>query len=165
MERTAKFSSCGRYRWSLSRRWDADLRKLSVGFVMLNPSTADAYSDDPTIRRCINFARRWGFAGLEVRNLFAFRATKWQDLKSAANPVGRRNDATILDLLDRCQTIVVAWGAHGALHSRGQEVIELLRDQKLLCLGMTRAEEPRHPLYLPADTVLIPFRETQRIGA
>jgi hypothetical protein len=165
MERAATFSSCGRYRWTLTRRWDADLLKPCVGFVMLNPSTADASSDDPTIRRCIGFARMWEFGGLEVRNLFAFRATKWEDLKSAPNPVGRRNDATILDLLERCETIVVAWGSHGVLHDRGRRVIELLGGNELVCLGTTQAGEPRHPLYVSGHTMLIPFRESEPIGA
>jgi hypothetical protein len=157
MERAASFSPCGRYRWSLSRRWDSDPRKPRVGFIMLNPSTADAFSDDPTIRRCIGFARRWGYGGLEVRNLFAFRATKWTGLKSAPNPVGRRSDATILDLFEMCETIVVAWGTHGTLHDRGRRVIELLSGHELMCLGKTRSGEPRHPLYLPVETRLKPF--------
>lgn len=161
MERAASFSSCGRYRWSLTRRWDADPLKPRLGFIMLNPSTADAYSDDPTIRRCIGFARLWGFAGLEVRNLFAFRATKWEELKSAANPVGRRNDVAIRDSIERCQVIVIAWGAHGALHNRDRKVIDMIRGRQLFCLGMTEAGQPRHPLYVSAETPLVTYSEPE----
>ena len=67
MQRDACFSACGRYRWSLSRAWDADLSKPWIAFIMLNPSTADAEQDDPTIRRCVAFAKAWGFGGLSVR--------------------------------------------------------------------------------------------------
>src|SRR4028119_2392792 len=88
--RGAIFDPTRTYRYALWRTWDA--ARPPVAFVLLNPSTADARRDDPTIRRCANFARTWGFGGLEVVNLFAFRATHPTDLKCAADPVGPQND-------------------------------------------------------------------------
>jgi hypothetical protein len=159
MQRDACISACGRYRWSLSRAWDADLLKPWVGFVMLNPSTADASIDDPTIRRCIGFARAWGFAGLAVRNLFALRATYPMELMEADDPIGPENDRVILSLVGVCPVIVAAWGVHGALKDRGNRVRQMLSDrgQALKCLGTTKEGHPKHPLYLPADTALIDF--------
>ena len=108
----AAFSPCGRYRWHLARTWDADGSR--VAFVALNPSTADATHDDPTIRRCIGFARRWGAGGVDVVNLYAFRATKPRDLFAADDPVGPDNDAWIDAVVARADRVVLAWGHHGA---------------------------------------------------
>jgi hypothetical protein len=158
MIRNAEISKCGRYRWSLSRSWHDDPRNW-VGFIMLNPSTADAAVDDPTIRRCIAFARSWGFSGLAVRNLFALRATNPGRLHSARDPIGSANDAAIFDLIGFCPLIVAAWGVHGGLLGRGRQVAEMLagRGQELKCLGLTKGGHPRHPLYVAADTNVVRF--------
>lgn len=141
----------GPYRYLLWRRWaDAD----SVLFVMLNPSTADATRDDPTIRRCHRLARAWGFGAVEIANLFAFRATDPRDLARAEAPVGPDNDAILVDAAGRAAAVVVAWGVHGALGGRDVAVHRLLRRalrRPLLCLGTTRSGAPRHPLYLRRD--------------
>jgi hypothetical protein len=139
----------GPYRYLLHRRWrDGGATAL---FVMLNPSTADDLRDDPTIRRCIGFARRWRAGGLEIVNLYALRATRPRDLFAHRAPIGPDNDDVIRDAAARASTIVVAWGAHGARDDRRvARVVELLRDRELQCLGVNRGGTPRHPLYLPA---------------
>jgi hypothetical protein len=138
----------GPYRYLLSRRWGLGAPAL---FVMLNPSTADATDDDPTIRRCIGFARRWGAPAVEVVNLYALRATRPRDLFAHAAPVGPDNDDAIAGAAARAGAIVVAWGVHGARDPRrAARVLELLRGHPIACLGVNRGGEPRHPLYLPA---------------
>ncbi|TVQ33793.1 MAG: DUF1643 domain-containing protein [Wenzhouxiangella sp.] len=118
-------------------------------FIGLNPSTADARNNDPTIRRCIGFARDWGYGGLVVTNLFAFRATYPTDLKAASDPVGPRNDAWIRRMAGQVDTIVAAWGNHGAWLDRSTIVRRML-DGRLRCIKLNAAGEPAHPLYLPA---------------
>jgi hypothetical protein len=164
MERSACFDASGRYRYCLTRRWAA--RGATVAFVLLNPSTADANLDDPTLRRCIGFAKRWGYAGLEVVNLFAWRATRPADLRRARDPVGPENDAHLLAAAARAGDVVLAWGIHGTLLGRGQAVLTLLRAQapRLLCLGRTRGGQPRHVLYLPGDLRPMAFPPTEGNG-
>ena len=146
----AAFSRDRRYRYRLWRRWDRS--RPAIAFCMLNPSTADARRDDPTIRRCIGFARAWGYGGLEVVNIFAMRATDPRALRSARDPVGPRNDAFMLRAAAR-SPVVIAWGVHGALRDRGNEALRLLGSTSLLlALGRTRSGAPRHPLYLRHDS-------------
>jgi len=145
----------GPYRYSLARRWGGGARAL---FVMLNPSTADDVGDDPTIRRCIGFARRWRCGALEIVNLYALRATYPEDLFAHDAPVGPANDDAIADAATRAQTIVVAWGAHARDAERVERVLELLRDRPLQCLGTNRGGTPRHPLYLPRTSRRRPWR-------
>ena len=153
----ADFDGTGAYRYSLWREWDA--RAPAVAFVMLNPSTADAGNDDPTIRRCASFARSWGYGSLEVVNLFAYRASEPGRLRQTPDPIGPANDDYLVDAADRVQTVVVAWGVHGALMDRGLEVFRLLAGRSQLhCLGFTQAGQPRHPLYIRRETVPVPFR-------
>ncbi len=148
----AMFSDDRVYRYTLWRRWvgwrqpDA---KLCV-FIGLNPSTADEREDDPTIRRCINYAKAWGYDGLVMLNLFAFRATDPVVLKAAPDPVGPENDRVIYQVCQEAPRIVACWGDHGVYKSRDVMVPFLLRDtlRKLYCFGRTRSRQPRHPLYL-----------------
>lgn len=148
----AVISPCGAYRYTLTRTWGPG--KMAV-FVMLNPSTADARQDDPTIRRCRGFARREGCGGLVVVNLFAFRATSPADMKAARDPVGPQNDATLIRVLDDADgPIIAAWGAHGSYRGRDREVAGLI-DAPWMCLGLTKAGAPRHPLYVKGDAPLI----------
>ena len=136
----------GAYRYSLWRRWSTAAAPGSVLFVMLNPSTADAYADDPTIRRCMGFARSWGYGGIMVGNLFAFRA---------ADP---RNDVVLGNLARAADLIVCAWGAHRMVTRRAPAVIELLRRiGHPHYLELTATGEPRHPLYLRADLSPVPW--------
>ena len=123
-----------------------------MGFVMLNPSTADAEEDDPTIRRCIGFAGNMGYGGIEVVNLFAYRATNPKALADARDPVGPENDEAILEAMKGTGIVVCAWGAlhFDGLADRVGEVLALLKRANLVtaCLALTQDGEPRHPLYL-----------------
>lgn len=158
MIRAALISQCGLYRYKLSRMWDSTTPSLR--FVMLNPSTADADLDDPTIRRCIGFARREGYGGIEVLNLYAFRATKPEALKVAADPFGPDNE-TYLDHLAGWTArvglpIVLAWGTKGAEHGPKLALRLSRLGADLRCLGLTKDGHPNHPLYLPSYTPLVP---------
>ena len=124
---------------------------------MLNPSTADAVRDDPTIRRCIGFARAWGYRRLVVTNLFGLRATLPAALRRAADPVGPRNNQYVMRAARGADRIVCAWGVHGALGNRAAEVLTLLGGFHVEHLGLTRHGHPRHPLYVPASTPLRPL--------
>lgn len=150
----ALFDATRRYRYLLWRRWG---HGGTVAFVMLNPSTADAARDDPTIRRCAGFARTWGFGGMAVVNLFALRATDPARLRRARDPVGRENDHHIAAAAATADAVVVAWGVHGGLGARDRAVLALLAGLRPRCLGVTRAGQPRHPLYLPAATRSRPY--------
>jgi hypothetical protein len=144
----AIFSSDRRYRYRLWRRWD-DLRPI-VAFCMLNPSTADEKHDDPTIRRCIGFARDWGYGGVDIVNLFAFRATDPRALRHAADPVGCHNDRHLARAARRATLVVIAWGARADVR-RARRAMRVLSGQRrsLAHLGFTKSRQPRHPLYLP----------------
>ncbi len=148
----AAISTCGKYRYVLTR---GDELNSSLPFVMLNPSTADASLDDPTIRRCKGFAADLGYSGIVVMNLYAFRATKPADLWTADDPVGSEND-TWLHGLSLYPEIVCAWGAN-ARPDRVKDVVEILTmyNAKLKCLGVTKAGAPKHPLYIKATQPLI----------
>ena len=143
---SALLSPCGTYRYSLNRSWG---HGATVLFVMLNPSVADGSRDDPTIRRCVGFAKAWGFGALSVANLFAMRSTDPSVLLSAPDPVGPDNDAVIFELARRASLVVAAWGAHKAGACRVADVRRLL--PKPVCLGLTSSGHPRHPLYAPGS--------------
>jgi hypothetical protein len=154
----ALFDASGRYRYRLRRQWRQPPGR-PVLFVLLNPSTADAVRDDATIRRCLGFARAWGYGALEAVNLFALRTTDPALLRRAGDPVGPENDAHIAAAVAAADLVVAGWGAHGAYRARDQEVIALiLRQQALWHLGLTRDGRPRHPLYLPRDMRPQPWR-------
>jgi len=142
----ATFSTDGRYRYRLWRRWDRS--GPVVAFVMLNPSTADAFHDDPTIRRCIGFARSWGFGGIEVVNLFALRATDPRKLQRARDPVGRLNDDAIRRATGRARMVIAAWGLRG--RDRAKRTRRLI-GHEVYVLRLTQAGHPTHPLYLPKN--------------
>jgi len=124
-------------------------------FVGLNPSTADEVDDDPTIRRCADYAKRWGHGALCMTNLFAYRATDPGVMKAHPAPVGRDNDRWLLELAQGAAVVVAAWGAHGAHRGRDREVKRLLGG-RLACLRLTRGGHPAHPLYL--KKALTPIR-------
>jgi hypothetical protein len=147
----AQFDPTGRYRYALWREWNASRPRLTV--VMLNPSTADAERDDPTIRRCVQFAQGWGYGSLEVVNLFAYRATCPAGLQQVPDPVGDDNDRALLGAAERAAMLLVAWGNWGQLYGRDRTVLALLAATRpLYCLGINHSGQPRHPLYLRADT-------------
>lgn len=156
----AVFSHCQRYRYSLSRTWDTSLPVCC--WIMLNPSTASADQDDPTITRVIRFSQDWGFGGLRVVNLFAWRATDPDELKKVPDPVGNGNDTWISFAAGYCGgEMVAAWGVEGKLHGRDKQVLGILRNLKVSVhhLGLTKDGYPRHPLYLSGSTKLVTFGE------
>lgn len=150
VERGAVLSEDGAYRYRLTRWWSA---AGVVRWIMLNPSTADAEVDDPTIRRCIGFTRAWGYGSVEVVNLYALRATDPRELARHPDPVGPDNDLYLRgrDVLLVPTLVVCAWGAHLMAARRAPEVLRLLDadGQVPHVLGLTQANQPRHPLYLP----------------
>ena len=115
---------------------------------MLNPSTADEQANDPTIARCETRGRDWGFGGIEIVNLFAYRATDPKDLKKAKYPEGPENTTHLTKALDDAGLILAAWGVHGAHRGQDQKVLADLTNYDLHVLGLTKAGLPRHPLYV-----------------
>lgn len=152
----AIMSNCNDYRYALWRRW-GDKPGYAL-FVCLNPSIADHLNDDPTLRRLINFSASWGYDAVYVVNLFAYRATKARDMLTHDHPVGVKNDAVIKRFASRASVIVCAWGVDGEHRSRDMEVVKLLHDYELQCMGLTKYGHPKHPLYLKNCTPLEPYR-------
>lgn len=149
-------------RYVLVRLWES---APPMTWIMLNPSTADAFADDPTIKRCKAFARREGCGGINVVNLFAHRATHPAALRRAADPVGPANDQAIEVYAREAHLVVVAWGAGGALNGRAGDVGQRLTAAgvQLRCLGITKDGHPKHPLArgrerVPDDAPLVPWR-------
>lgn len=160
----AIFSTCRTWRYRLHRIWHPD-KPIAV-FIGLNPSTADERRNDPTVTRCVNYARYWGYGGLVLLNIFAYRATNPRDLKAAPSPVGELNDLHILESVSRAALVVAAWGAHGDFMGRGKQVQKLLFQAgvRVYCLGKTNAGHPRHPLYLAKSLKPILFQEINTGG-
>jgi hypothetical protein len=124
---------------------------------MLNPSTADDKIDDPTIRRCMGFARREGYFGINVVNLYALRATNPKTVQTASDPVGPENDSYIQGICLACGEVIVAWGRWTFARQRIQEVSEMLSGVTLKCLGINKDGSPKHPLYVPKNAVFVPW--------
>lgn len=158
--KSAVISQDGKYRYWLLRQWGSGDR---VVFLMMNPSTADASVDDHTIRKCMGFAREWGYDGIEVVNLCALRSTDPNAVMVADDPFGPENSRHILETLYSKNFVVCAWGCEGTLR-RGRltgKVKAILGDIKLKrpdiefkCLGKTKGGTPRHPLMLSYETSL-----------
>jgi hypothetical protein len=143
----ATYSACGLYRYRLWRRWD---ERGTLAWIMLNPSTADDRgNNDATIERCERRGLAWGFGGVEIVNLFAFRSPDPAALRRAAAPIGPDNDQAILAAVAGADLILCGWGRHGTIGGRAVAVRTLLGERRLACLGLTRTGEPAHPLYLP----------------
>lgn len=163
--KSALISGCGQYRYDLWRRWDES--KPYVAFICLNPSTADAEEDDPTVRRCVAYAKAWGFGAVCILNLFAYRATDPAEMKKAPDPVGEWNNQMIVNTVHRAGLVVAAWGTHGDFDPvrmgvegatrqdgpRAGVVLGLLRNMRVQAhaLKITKQGAPGHPLYLRKD--------------
>ncbi|MEO6398075.1 MAG: DUF1643 domain-containing protein [Tepidiformaceae bacterium] len=153
MDGGACFDGSGAYRYRLWRAWERTLP--AVTFVMLNPSAAGAETDDPTIRRCIGFARSWGFGGIEVVNLCGFRASSPRALFVASDPEGAENQSYLQSALEQAGFVVAAWG------NLGRRLAKPPMGAKAYHLGLTRLGEPRHPLYVRAETTPSPWSAHQ----
>ena len=153
VNKNATFSDCRKYRYGLSRTWNG--KKKTILFIGLNPSTADEKIDDPTIRRCINYAQNWGYGSLLMVNLFAYRATLPTELKNVKNPIGNDNDLHILELSKKADLAVAAWGNEGTLLNRDKEIKKILPN--LMCLKINKSGQPAHPLYQKKDLKLIKY--------
>lgn len=149
----ADFSADSAHRYTLTRVWN---HQAPVAFLIgLNPSTADHWANDPTIRREIGFAQSWGCGTFLKGNLFAYRATNPKVMRKAADPIGRDNDEWLMHMFRRADIVVCCWGAGGSFMGRDMQVALMLRGKPLKCLGLTKDYSPRHPLYLKADAPLI----------
>jgi len=152
---SAVISNDGRYRYRLARMWDAE--KPTLAWVMLNPSTADETEDDPTVRRCIGYAKDWGYGSIAVGNLFALRATDPSELDDDPNPIGEKNDFHLRKIANEAAKVVVAWGAsysgNGLGEVRRTYVTTLLEEEtgEVFALDTTKDGHPVHPLYQPSD--------------
>jgi hypothetical protein len=157
--RCAVFSACERYRYSLIIRDEPDLPlSRMVAFIGLNPSTADEMKDDPTVRRCRNFARDWGYAGgIIMLNAYGYRATKPVDLFAQQDPVGAGTDAAIRKFSKAAGLVVACWGAF-ADDDRVRRLQTILSPVSVNSMGVTLAGAPRHPLYLKKDLLPLPHR-------
>lgn len=180
----ADISGCGRYRYRLWREWRNENsgkrwrwlgandgngeplgEPLSCLFVMLNPSTADGNEDDPTIRRCVGFAKRLGYDRLDVVNLFAWRATDPREVLSMTgdgDPIGPRNQEVIGFAAEDAGVIICAWGVHGSHIGQNETVLGWLEGRKVHALGLTKDGHPRHPLYLKSDAPLVDLTRRRR---
>lgn len=136
------------YRYVLRRQWNA---RPGVCWIMLNPSTADENTDDPTVMKCQTYARLWDYGSITVVNLFAFRATNPRILPSVQDPIGPENDTHIEREAARAALVVCAWGNHAKLNMRSTAVRGMLSGIPLHALRVTKANEPEHPLYLPLN--------------
>ncbi|MGO4907945.1 DUF1643 domain-containing protein [Pseudorhodobacter sp. W20_MBD10_FR17] len=150
-ESVAEYSDCTLYRYALTRVWDPAGEK--VAFVMLNPSTATEVQNDPTVERCERRARALGFGAFRVVNIFAFRATDPRVMRAQSDPVGMENDTAILTAAEWADRVICAWGSHGSYLDRGVAVERVLRGtgRPLFQLGLTKAGQPKHPLYIGYD--------------
>lgn len=154
MKTDANLSACKKYRYTLWRTWDDS--KPYVMFIGLNPSTADETKNDKTITRCIKYAEDWGYGGLCMTNLFAFRATDPSDMKKSKNPIGIENDNWIKKLAKDAEVVVAAWGNDGCYMERSKKVIDMIPN--LMCLKINETGEPAHPLYQEESARLMKYK-------
>ena len=162
LDKSAMISACGRYRYRLTRTWKNCEQVLGV--VMLNPSTADGEQDDPTIRKVVGFADRWGFGGIVIANLFAWRATDPKALRGVIDPVGPENDLRIAEVAVQSHQIVAGWGALNGppwLRGRADRVLRAITETHrvdVYAFRITSKGMPEHPLYLPGDLHPVLYR-------
>ena len=149
------WSPCKQYRYALWRVWTAAPKRVCM-VIGLNPSTANETENDPTVRRCISFAQRERCDALVMTNIFAFRATDPEVMKSTAEPTGSENNDWLIRCSSLATVVIAAWGVHGEYRGRAGEVAELIPG--LLCLGTTNDGHPRHPLYVKGDTPLVKWQ-------
>ncbi len=159
MNKGANISEDKKYRYSLYRIWDDALPKVAI--IGLNPSTADENIDDPTIKRCIEFVKEWGYGGFYMLNLFAFRATDPSELTKTEDPIGNENSNIILDIISKVEKVICAWGNDGILLKQNKTVLSLI--PKPYCLKINATGEPAHPLYLSGTLMPIEYNYKSEI--
>lgn len=152
----AQYDETRQYRYRLWRNFVAEPRDPCL-WIMLNPSTATEYVDDPTVRKCQEFSRRWGHDSCRVVNIFAWRSTNPAILPLLDDPVGPDNDAVIVDEVAQASRIVCAWGNWGWVRDRGRAVRRLIRPYQTYAFNTTKSGEPIHPLYQPYAAPLVSF--------
>lgn len=154
LENDAVISDCGRYRYLLRRVWNFKKPRALVD--MLNPSTADARIDDPTIKSVVRLTNALGFGSFEVGNLYGFRETDPDKLMTCPDPVGQENDSILAAAINRCDIVICAWGAHKMAEKRASRMLELIRSHRpaAFCFGKTKSGAPKHPLYIKTGTQL-----------
>ncbi|MHB1773389.1 MAG: DUF1643 domain-containing protein [Acidimicrobiales bacterium] len=154
---TATFDATRAYRYRLSRVWERSGKRIN--FLLCNPSTADAFRLDPTVRRCVGFATDWSAGSIEVTNCYSLRSTLPSGLTEVSDPVGPDNDEAIVAAALAADMIVAGWGVHGAYLERSTRVRRLLRDAGVTVhmLLLTKAGHPGHPLYLPSSATPKPW--------
>ena len=182
MMRSALISDCGRFRYTLSRRWTGDRDRPClpglggegrstlnrVCFIGLNPSTADGTEDDATVRRWIGYATAWGYTGFDVVNLFAWRATQPKELLTVEDPVGPRNDYWIGECARRAKLVVCCWGSltdkPPVAQTRVAEVYRQLKqaDRVAYALKLTQDKQPAHVLRLRRTLRPVPLTSLPR---
>lgn len=153
MNTSAIISNCGQYRYELHRIWDEE--KPLVLFIGINPSTADATNDDNTSRICMNYAKRWGYGGLLLGNLFAYRSTKQSAIFSVLDPIGAQNDLSLQKLQSEAALVVCAWGNQGTYKNRDKDVLAFIKNPH--CLRKLKSGSPCHPLYKSATLQPVPL--------
>ena len=153
MKKDAILSEDRKYRYVLSRIWDES--KPLVVIIGLNPSTADEKDDDNTIKKCINFSKNWGYGGLYMLNLFAFRATAPSDMFNASSPIGEENSKYIEKYSKLSDKVICSWSNNGNFKNRSKEV--LLNIENKFYLKLNKTGEPAHPLYLNKNLIPIKF--------
>jgi hypothetical protein len=144
MKKGANISIDKKYRYSLYRIWNDELPK--VAFICLNPSIADDKIDDPTINRCIEFAKSWGYGGFYMLNLFAFRATNPSELTKVNDPIGMDNQNVILETITKVDKVICAWGNEGILLNQNKKILSIIENP--YCIKINSSGEPSHPLFL-----------------
>ena len=156
MFKGVRLSSCKKHRLQLWREWDSNLPK--VLFIMLNPSTADHEQDDPTLRRCIDFTKQWGYGGLYIGNLYSLRAADPMTLLKVSKFSHRGNYKHVSTMAQQCQLVVCAWGNYPIIKKLGIPLnIFKQLNQKLHCIALSKTGTPKHPLYLKKSLTPIPF--------
>ncbi len=162
---SAIFSPCMKYRYILTRRFDPD-NSTVCNFIMLNPSTATAEKNDPTVARCCKYAKRWGYGALIVTNIFAYRATDPKDMKAQNDPFGQDNAYWLRMAAEISDFRVCAWGTNGTYRKQNKAVLWLMKrnpSQGLYCLEITKHGHPKHPLYCKCDLKPIPYERAANL--
>jgi hypothetical protein len=151
----AMLSPCLQYRFALSRAWKPNARV--IGFILLNPSTADDKIDDPTVKKLIDFAKYNGFGGFLLANIFSLRSPDPKSLRAHRDPIGPSNDYWIQQVIRWSEQVICGWGNHGTYRQRGKEVKLLIPRAKRFVFGFNNGGQPTHPLYLSPTKRFLPW--------